>query len=123
MSRRKDAAIEFLTMVAIGRIREAYDKHIAASFRHHNAWFPGDRQSLLEGMEANQRDNPGKALEVRQVVEEGETVAVFSHMKPNPAHTGVALVHIFRFEGDKIVELWDVGQAVPEDCPNENGMF
>jgi predicted SnoaL-like aldol condensation-catalyzing enzyme len=32
-------------------------------------------------------------------------------------------VHIFRFRGDKIVELWDLGQEVPESSPNENGMF
>lgn len=36
---------------------------------------------------------------------------------------GTALVHIFRFEDDRIVELWDLGQPVPEDSPNENGMF
>ena len=29
----------------------------------------------------------------------------------------------FRFQGDRIVELWDLGQPVPEKSPNENGMF
>jgi predicted SnoaL-like aldol condensation-catalyzing enzyme len=23
----------------------------------------------------------------------------------------------------KIIELWDVGQAIPAESPNENGMF
>jgi predicted SnoaL-like aldol condensation-catalyzing enzyme len=36
---------------------------------------------------------------------------------------GAALVHIFRFHGGEILELWDIAQAVPKDCPNENGMF
>ena len=27
------------------------------------------------------------------------------------------------FENDSIAELWDFGQAVPEDMENENGMF
>jgi predicted SnoaL-like aldol condensation-catalyzing enzyme len=35
----------------------------------------------------------------------------------------VALVHIFRFEGNLIAELWDIGQAAPENSPNEYGMF
>ena len=26
-------------------------------------------------------------------------------------------------EGDRIAELWDVGQEVPPDSPNKNGMF
>jgi hypothetical protein len=28
----------------------------------------------------------------------------------------------FRFEGERIVELWD-GQPVPEESVNQNGMF
>lgn len=36
---------------------------------------------------------------------------------------GAAVVHIFSFHEGKIVEMWDVGQPVPEDSPNENGMF
>jgi hypothetical protein len=28
-----------------------------------------------------------------------------------------------RFEGDRIVELWGVGQQIPADSPNENGAF
>ena len=34
-----------------------------------------------------------------------------------------AVAHFFRFEGDRIVELRDVGQEVPADSPNNNGMF
>jgi predicted SnoaL-like aldol condensation-catalyzing enzyme len=32
-------------------------------------------------------------------------------------------VHIFRFEQGRIVELWDLGQEVPESSPNQYGMF
>ena len=39
------------------------------------------------------------------------------------ADPGFAAVHLFRFDGDRIVELWDVGQPVPEESPNENGVF
>jgi predicted SnoaL-like aldol condensation-catalyzing enzyme len=36
-------------------------------------------------------------------------------------HTGIAVVHLFRFEGDKIAEFWDVAQILPDPAPNENG--
>jgi predicted SnoaL-like aldol condensation-catalyzing enzyme len=36
---------------------------------------------------------------------------------------GTAVVHIFRFEGDRIVEMWDVAMAQPQQVLNENGMF
>ena len=42
-------------------------------------------------------------------------------MKPEDA--GIAVVHIFRFERGRIAELWDIGQPVPKESPNANGMF
>lgn len=35
----------------------------------------------------------------------------------------IAVVHLFRFVEGRIVELWDIGQPVPEQSPNEYGMF
>ena len=35
----------------------------------------------------------------------------------------IAVVHIFRFEQDRVAELWDLGQPIAADSPNENGMF
>ena len=120
---RKEAAIEFLTLVASGKVREAYQRHISPEFRHHNPYFRGDASSLMEAMEQNAAENPGKALEVQQALEEGEKVAVFSRVRQKPGDLGAAVVHIFRFDGDRVVELWDIGQALPEGSVNENGMF
>jgi predicted SnoaL-like aldol condensation-catalyzing enzyme len=50
-------------------------------------------------------------------------VAVHSRVRPGPGESGAAVVHIFKFHGDRIVEFWDMGQPVPENSPNENGMF
>jgi predicted SnoaL-like aldol condensation-catalyzing enzyme len=35
----------------------------------------------------------------------------------------LTMMHIFKFDQDKIIELWDFGQFVPENLVNENGMF
>jgi predicted SnoaL-like aldol condensation-catalyzing enzyme len=119
----KDAAIEFLTLVATGKVREAYERHVGPGFRHHNPWFRGDAESLRLAMEENAAQNPDKSLEVQIALQEDERVAVFSRVRQRPGDLGGAVVHIFRFEGDRIAELWDVGQAVPENPVNENGMF
>ena len=42
---------------------------------------------------------------------------------PIGVERGFAVVHIFRFDGDRIVELWDLAQEVPDHSPNANGMF
>lgn len=119
----KDAAIEFLTLVATGQVREAYLRHVGAGFRHHNPFFRGDAASLMAAMEENAAQDPDKVLEVQRVLQDGEHVAVFSRIRRTPADRGAAVVHIFRFRDGRIAELWDVGQAVPENPVNEHGMF
>ncbi len=119
----KDAAIEFLTLVASGRVREAYQRHVGPGFRHHNPFFRGDAASLMKAMEQNAIRNPNKILEVQRALQDGEEVAVFSRVRQKPGDLGGAVVHIFRFDGNRIVEFWDIGQDVPENSVNENGMF
>ncbi|HZI29656.1 MAG TPA: nuclear transport factor 2 family protein [Gemmatimonadaceae bacterium] len=120
---KKDIAADFLKMAASGRAREAFERYAASGFRHHNAWFPGDGPSLMKAMDENAAQNPDKELRIHRVVEDGDQVATYSHVRHNKGEQGAAVVHFFRFEGDRIAELWDVGQEVPADSPNKNGMF
>jgi predicted SnoaL-like aldol condensation-catalyzing enzyme len=123
MQTHKNIATSFLQMVASGQIREAYEKYVSRDFRHHNAYFKGDRESLMVAMEEAQRTDPMKTLDIKMALADGDRVAVFSHVKQTSQDRGVSVVHIFRFEGNQIVELWDVGQLITEDSPNENGPF
>ncbi len=120
---RKAAATSFLTMVAAGRVAEAFASYIGKGFRHHNPFFEGTAEALMRAMEENARQNPQKLLEVHHALEDGDFVAVHSHVRQKPDDRGAAVVHIFRFENDQVVELWDVGQPLPEASPNEHGMF
>ena len=120
---RKEKAVSFLQQVASGEVREAYRRYIGMEFRHHNPYFRGDVDSLMLAMEENAAKNPQKIFEVKRVIEEGDLVAVHSHVKQKPEDLGGAVVHIFRFHNELIVELWDVGQPIPENSPNENGVF
>lgn len=110
-------------MAARGDSREAFSLYVAQDFRHHNAWFKGDADTLMKAMEESAKENPDKTFEIQRTLEDGELVAVHSHIKQNPQDLGAAVIHIFRFEDDKIAELWDFGQPVPADQVNENGMF
>lgn len=123
MSAHKAAAEAFLKMVSSGDVQNAYAKYVGEGFRHHNPHFAGDAQTLMNGMEENARQNPQKAIEIKQSIEEGDTVAVISHVRMKPGEPGFALAHVFRFENDRVVELWDLGQPIPENSPNSNGMF
>lgn len=122
MNSKKELAISFLTNAATGKVDEAY-RLVAPNFRHHNAYFPGDTESLKAGMADAHKQFPNTKIEVQRAVEEGDTVAVHSQVQHAPDRPTIAVVHIFRVEGDKIAELWDVGMEVPKDSPNENGVF
>ncbi len=118
----KEIAIAFLKNAATGRLDEAYS-HVAANFRHHNAYFPGDMKSLKAGMADAHKQFPNTKIDVQRAIAEGDLVAVHSRVQHAPDRPAIAVVHIFRFEGNQIAELWDVGMEVPKDSPNENGAF
>ena len=118
-----DVAVEFLAMAASGDVRDAYERHVADAFIHHNAYFPGDRESLLVAMEQAAASEPNKSFVVKQVIDSGDRVAVLSHLRRARSDQEYAVVHIFRFEGGRIVEMWDIGQEIPRDSPNTLGMF
>lgn len=119
----KNAAVSFLKMASSGKVQKAYSKFVGAGFRHHNPFFEGSAESLQVGREANALQNPDRVLEVKHVIAQGELVAVHSHVQQKPGERGVAVVHVFRFDNGRIVELGDLGQPLPEGSPNQFGMF
>jgi predicted SnoaL-like aldol condensation-catalyzing enzyme len=120
---KKDRAVSFLELAAGGKVEEAYARFIAPEFRHHNPYFEGSAQALKEGMAADAVQNPGKSLEVKRVIAEGEYVVVYTHIRQKPADRGWAVVHIFRFENNLIAEMWDIGQEIPDKALNQYSMF
>ena len=123
MTENKAAAIAFLELASHGQVSDAYAKYVGAGFKHHNPFFEGSADALQAGMEENARQNPNKVLEVKRAIAEGDFVAIHSHVRQKPGEPGGAVVHIFRFENGRIVELWDLGQPVPENSQNQYGMF
>ena len=120
---KKDIAVSFLQLASSGEVRQAYDKYVHPQFSHHNPYFKGDRETLLAGMQENAAKFPNKSFEVIRTLEDGDFVAVHGKVRLNPDMPEIALIHIFRFDGDLIIEEWEAGQEVPQESPNENGMF
>jgi predicted SnoaL-like aldol condensation-catalyzing enzyme len=120
---KKEIAQDFLKRAAKGQSREVFERYAAPNFKHHNAYFKGDGHSLMIAMEENAQKNPNMIFEIQRAVEEGDLVAVHSRIKLTHGGIEVAVIHIFKFHQNKILELWDFGQPVPADIINENGMF
>jgi len=119
----KEIAQDFLQLVAEGQVKEAYELYIGEGFVHHNAYFAAGREALMRGMEESAKMTPKKQFTVKLVLEDGDKVMMYSHLKQQPEAIGVAVVHIVRMEAGKIVEMWDVGQVIPEKMVNTDGVF
>lgn len=120
---RKELAVSFLQVASSGNARQAYRKYVHPQFRHHNPYFKGDRESLLAGMEESGAKFPNKVFEAVRTLEDGDFVVVHGKVRLNPDMPEIALIHIFRFDGDLIIEEWEAAQEVPQGSPNEYGMF
>jgi predicted SnoaL-like aldol condensation-catalyzing enzyme len=79
--------------------------------------------ALLDAMVGAAKEAPERTMDVKHIVAEGDHVVVHSHVRHRRGDLGAAVVHIFRFDGDRIAEFWDIGQPVPADGANSDGMF
>lgn len=118
---KKETAILFLKLVGSGQVKEAFNKYIDPNFFHHNQYFKGDSDSLKKAMEEAHQTSPNKSLEVKYCYEDGNTI--ITHSLVTKADMEIAVVHIFRFKNNKIIEIWDLGQVIIENSPNKNGLF
>jgi predicted SnoaL-like aldol condensation-catalyzing enzyme len=120
---RKQAAVQFLQLVVIGRTDEAYEKYVDMQGKHHNLFFPPGFLELRKAMIENHVQFPNKQLTIKNVLGDGDLVAVHSHILLRPGETGISAVHLFRFLEYRIVEMWDCNQPIPANSPNKDGAF
>lgn len=116
-------AIDFMTQAASGHARDVMERYAATHFVHHNPWFASDADSLATAMDDNHREHPTKRFEILRTIVEGPFVALHGRVRHHPNDDPAAVIHIFRIEGGRIHERWDVGQGPVKDSPNRAGMF
>jgi len=104
---------------------EAAMKYLREDYKQHNPHVADGRKGFIDAF-ANPTEPDESVTNFKRFIAEDDLVMVHSHGidHPNdPKDRGVAVVDIFRVQGDLITEHWDVGQKVPETSKNSNGMF
>ena len=119
----KEIAIDFLTLCSNGDSKKAFELYAGKDFKHHNPHFKGDTNSLMIAMAESAKENPNRTFEVKQILQDGDLAAVHSYIQQTENNMELAVVHILKFENNKIVEMWDIVQPFPENMINEDGMF
>ena len=121
MKHNKERAESFLKTAGLGRVAEGFEKYIATKFIHHHQYFEGSREALLNAMQEDHNTNPNVAIEIKSCFSDADKV--ITHSLVTKESMQIAVVHIFRFQNSKIVELWDLAQIIEKDSPNKNGFF
>ena len=98
------------------RVRDGFDRYVGAQFRQHSAMLPDDRDAAITALShLLTSEYPASRKVVERTVAQGDLVAVQVFWDQKPGQTrGVAMVDIYRLADGKIVEHWDVAQALPD---------
>jgi predicted SnoaL-like aldol condensation-catalyzing enzyme len=102
---------------------DAVARYLGPHYRQHNPGSADGAEPFIAFVKHFAQTFPDYYLEPKRIIAEGDIVVLHSHLTLKPGDRGSAVVDIFRLENGRIVEHWDVVQAVPETSANANTMF
>jgi predicted SnoaL-like aldol condensation-catalyzing enzyme len=99
------------------------DDYFAPDYIQHNPSAETGSAGLKAFLDWARSNSPDAQHHVKRLFADGDHVIAHVHVIIHPGDLGNAVVDIFRVENGRVVEHWDVAQAVPERAANTNGMF
>lgn len=124
----KEVVTQFLQEFYIEKkVRSSFEKWVDPGYIQHNPYAATGRDAAIEFLTKFVEGNPGQRTKIHRIIADGNLVAAHSHgwqENGTPAEKrGFAVVDMFRVEGCKVMEHWDVISPVPETAANTNTMF
>jgi predicted SnoaL-like aldol condensation-catalyzing enzyme len=121
--RRLDLVLTMYREVLIRMDSSKVDRYLSPNYVQHSSLAPPGLQALKDFLDTVRVRSPDATQTIKRAFVDGDHVIVHVHVVRFPGDPGLAVVDIFRVEGDAIVEHWDVLQEVPAKPVNPNSMF
>lgn len=123
-SDEKKAAIERLySSVLLKGNKQVAEELLHENYKQHNPQAEDGRDGLLNHVVDLEAQYPNRKIEFVHLFVDGDYVITHIHFILITGGYEAMGMDIFRFEGDKIAEHWDVIQPMPEKSANDNGMY
>ena len=119
----KKVVLDFYEKAINQKNFEAAAVHFGPRYTQHNPNAADGPEGLKAFLGFLREKFPASRSEVKRAFTDGDYVILHVHAVREPGTRGSAIVDIFKLEGGKIVEHWDVVQPIPEKALNANGMF
>lgn len=121
--RNKEIVIAFYNAAINDKDFEAASAYLGDRYIQHNPLAADGPAGLKAFLDYAKENLSTFKVEFKRVLADGDFVVVHAHARANPEDRGSAVMDIFRLENGKVVEHWDVIQAIPEKAMNDNTMF
>lgn len=121
--RRLDLVLEMYNQVLVPFDSSKVDRYISPDYVQHSSLAPPGRDALKQFLDMIRRQSPDARTEIKRAFVDGDHVVCHVHVMRHKGDPGLAVVDIFRVEGQYIVEHWDVLMEVPANPVNNISMF
>lgn len=103
-------------------VRAAFETHVADAYIQHNPGIADGRDAAIEAL-TPMFSREDASFDVKRIVVDGDIAVIHLHGRGDAATPGAAVADIYRLEGGKIVEHWDVIQPISDQTVNPHPYF
>jgi predicted SnoaL-like aldol condensation-catalyzing enzyme len=123
LKENKAIVVAFYNKAFNDKDAEAAIAMMGPTYTQHNARIADGKDGFRQFIAAFKQKYPESHSRIVRVFADGDYVILHVHMVREPGTRGEAVMDIFRLDGGKVVEHWDVLQQIPDNIPHSNTMF